>query len=212
MSDMKPIRTVRHTGWLLPPLRVLPWLIAGCAATVVTNQVPPSEGTTWAFVRVLTVLADRPGRLYDPALQLMEVRHRASGNRYRVEVGADDKFLVFPLPSGEYEVTRVQISEGPFLSMAEPSMVFHIEPEGVTYLGRWRLAVQSPRYGRNVLVSVLQPDEGQTEDWQALTEEYPERTATPVMVAGVTPTALETRLYEVMPYPRYPPYFRRHLW
>lgn len=212
MSDMKAIRTVWHSGWLLAPRLVSALLVAGCAATVVTEQASLPGGMTWVFARVLTVLADRPGRPYDPALQFIEVRHQQSGKRYRVDVGADDKFLVFPLPSGDYEVTRVQISEGPFMSMAEPSMVFHVEGEGVTYLGRWRLAVQGPRYGRSVLVSILQTDEGRTEDLNALTEEYPERKTAPVMVAGVTPPALESRLYEVMPYPRYPTYFRRHLW
>lgn len=212
MSDMIKARTVRQIGWLPASIPVSLVLLGGCTATVVTQQDLPPVGTRLVFARMLTVLTDRPGRVYDPALRFFEVRHRESGERYRVDVGADEKFLAFPLPPGEYEFTRLQISEGPFLSMADLSMVFQVGREGATYLGRWRLGVQSPRYGRKVLVSMARTDQGQGEDVRALIEDDPERQSMSVTVAEVRPTEAESRLYEVMPYPRYPTYFRRHLW
>lgn len=85
---------------------------------------------------------DGPSRqAVDPALQIIEVRYRESDKRYRVDVGAGGRLLMFPHPPREYEVVRVQISNGPFLSMAELSIAFHVEPEAVTHSRRWRLAV-----------------------------------------------------------------------
>jgi hypothetical protein len=43
-------------------------------------------------------------------------------------------------------------------------------------------------------------------------EKYPSQEASVVMTVLPDPSESETRLYEVMPYPRYPRYFQRHYW
>jgi hypothetical protein len=49
----------------------------------------------------------------------------------------------------------MQISEGPFLSMAQCTGSFVLEPEVMTVLGTWRFGVDSPKYGRQVMVSMI---------------------------------------------------------
>lgn len=42
--------------------------------------------------------------------------------------------------------------------------------------------------------------------------QYPDLEGRTITSALPLPASAESRLYEVMPYPRYPRYFRRHWW
>lgn len=162
--------------------------------------------------RAVAVITGDRSRIYDPEVRFMELINRETNTRYSVEIESDDRRFVLPLPPGEYELSRVQISEGPFMSMADLSVEFSVDREAVTYLGTWRFGVDSPRYGRMVSLSVVQDEEDRAKAMESIRRQYPTLEGEKVVTLLPDPTELETRLYEVMPYPRYPRYFRRHLW
>ena len=75
-------------------------LCGGCATQVVPGpDVMKTEGTV-VIARVVTLLLDRPGRQYDPALRFFEIRERSAGERYRIQVESDDQLVILRLPAG----------------------------------------------------------------------------------------------------------------
>jgi len=98
------------------------------------------------------------------------------------------------------------------MSMAQLSASFTLEQGAITYLGTWRFGVDSPRYGRMVVLSMVvdEGDRGQAE--QIVKEKYSAYETHEVVTVLPDPAQSEARLYEVMPYPRYPRYFQRHYW
>jgi hypothetical protein len=63
-----------------------------------------------------------------------------------------------------------------------------------------------------VLLSMVLEDEARHRAERKIREDYPSLASEPMTAALPLPAETETRLYEVMPYPRYPRYFRRHIW
>lgn len=45
--------------------------------------------------------------------------------------------FVFFLPAGQFEITRVQISQGPFRSIAQISSLFSLSEEAFVSIGIW---------------------------------------------------------------------------
>lgn len=91
------------------------------------------------------------------------------------------------LAPGEYELTRVHINEGPFLSIAQVGSTFSIGSEAVTYLGTWRFGIDSSQYGRMVSVSVVSDGEDRAESLETLSLNDPsvaEGVATSVVIGG----------------------------
>ncbi len=162
--------------------------------------------------RAVAIITGETSRIYPPQVRWVEIQHQRTHERYQIPVGSDDHLFGLTVPPGDYVLTRVQISEGPFLSLADLSMNFSVRSDGVTYAGTWRFGVDSPRYGRMVLVSLVQDhgDQMRAEEW--LHHRFPKRQAVAWTATLPEPTEGESRLYEVMPYPRYQKYFRRHLW
>jgi hypothetical protein len=142
----------------------------------------------------------------------MELVTQATGKRYNITMEAQDKLFAVFVPPGLYEINRVQISEGPFLSIAQLSATVSLGEGPVVFAGSWRFGVDSPRYGRMLLLSFIPDDEAKLEAKRKIREEFPDLASDPVTTVLPVPTGIEARLYEVMPYPRYPQYFRRHLW
>jgi hypothetical protein len=129
-----------------------------------------------------------------------------------VEIGSNDERFILPLVPGEYELIRVQINEGPFLSMAELASTFSVGRDPITYLGTWRFEVDSPKYGRMVSISMVSDEADRAQAVEALAVNEPSLEASPVATVLPDPPEVQTRLFEVMPYPRVPRYFRRHWW
>ena len=98
------------------------------------------------------------------------------------------------------------------MSMADVASFFSVGTEPVTYVGIWRFGVDSPRYGRMVAVSMVLDEDERPRIRDLFSEQYPDLVDEPMAEVLPQPAHMETRLYEVMPYPRYPRYFRRHLW
>jgi len=181
------------------------------------NEIPavPEEGSVQSNVavgRAVAVLTGERSRIYGPAVRSFEIQNAKTKERYTVDIQSDDERFILPLAPGDYELIRVQINEGPFLSIAELASTFSVGQEPVTYLGTWRFGVDSPKYGRMVSVSMVNDEEDRSEALHTLALSDPSLDVNAVATALPVPTEVQARLYEVMPYPRVPRYFRRHWW
>ena len=162
--------------------------------------------------RVLAVNIGERARRYRPAVRILDVEDRRTNERVTIQIDAEDRQFVVPLSPGDYLLNRVQIAEGPFMSMAEMAIPFSVGQGPVNYVGTWRFGIGSPGYGRMVAVSIVfdQQEKAQTLDF--LHKEYPVLARQSVEDVRVEPASESVRLFEVMPYPRIHRYFRRHWW
>ncbi len=173
-----------------------------------------SDQVTGSLVvgRVLTVLTGETSRRYLPEVRFFELEDQASQKRFQVEIKSPDQYFAVDLPPGDYRLYRVQISEGPFMSMAHLIMDFSVVADAITYVGTWRFGVDSPRYGRKVIASMSADEEETVRVRDFLNARYSSVQKSFMVERFPQPSHVEARLYEVMPYPRYPRYFRRHWW
>jgi hypothetical protein len=186
--------------------------LSGCA-TELPLTVPEAEVSgTLVVGRVVTLITGESRRIYLPELRSFEVINTESQERFKVDVQSQDGYFSLSLPAGPYELNRLQISEGPFLSMAQLSANFVLKPGVTTFLGTWRFGVDSPKYGRRVVVSMVHDERDQERAQQFVKDRYPTLQAESLIMLIPEPSHEETRLFEVMPYPRYSRYFRRHWW
>ncbi|WHZ26132.1 MAG: hypothetical protein OJF51_000927 [Nitrospira sp.] len=160
--------------------------------------------------RVITVLTGERSRRYVPQMRFLELEDKDSEQRFQVDIESPDQRFAVDLPAGKYRLIRVQISEGPFMSMADLDMTFSVEADVITHVGIWRFGVESPRYGRNVIVSMVPEERAIARTF--LNEQYPAFNEGSMVERLPQPSQAEARLYEVMPYPRISRYFRRHWW
>ncbi|HET9606455.1 MAG TPA: hypothetical protein VFO87_05350 [Nitrospira sp.] len=175
----------------------------------------PEEGAVQSNVavgRAVAVLTGERSRIYEPAVRSFEIQNAKTKERFTVDIQSDDERFILPLAPGDYELIRVQINEGPFLSMAELASTFSVGQEPVTYLGTWRFGVDSPKYGRMVSVSIVNDEADRAEALHTLGLSDPSLNVNAFVTALPVPSEVQARLYEVMPYPRVPRYFRRHWW
>lgn len=141
-------------------------------------------------------------------MRFLELEDKDSKQRFQVDIESQDQRFAIDLPSGKYRLNRVQISEGPFMSMADLDMTFSVEAGVITHVGTWRFGVDSPRYGRNVIVSMVPEERAMTPTF----EQYPAFNENSMVEKLPQSSQAEARLYKVMPYPRISRYFRRHWW
>jgi hypothetical protein len=186
--------------------------LLGCV-TKLPSVVDPAEIMESLVVgRVVTVLTGDASRRYPPEVRFFELENQESHRRFQVEIESADKYFTIDVPPGTYRLTRVQIGEGPFRSMADLAMAFSVDASAITYVGTWRFGVDSPRYGRMIAASVIADQEEAARVRDFLDDHYPAFEGHSMVETVPQPTQMKARLYEVMPYPRYPRYFRRHWW
>ena len=192
-------------------LRVVAFLLlvgalAGCVTTI--PALPESVSTDGAVVlgRAVTLLLGPTTRWFTPELRFFELVNTATQERIRVDVNSDDAWFILPLPAGEYELSRIQISEGAFMGMAGLDARFRVREGGVTYVGTWRFGVEPPQYDRAILLSAVAEEEPAIRQVLA---RYPTLEGRPIITELLSPSTIETRLYEAPPYPRFW-WFRRH--
>lgn len=191
---------------------VLLIILTGCVTELPAIVESADGATTLVVGRVTTLLTGERKRIYEPALRTFELENHQTHERFRVDVQSDDEQFTLSLPPGKYALNRIQISEGPFMSMAQLSASFDVEQGAITYVGTWRFGVDSPRYGRMVVLSMVIDQEDRAQAEQTIKEKYPAHEIHPIVTVVLDPAESEARLYEVMPYPRYPRYFQRHYW
>ena len=188
------------------------FLLAGCATNLPQMTESVGQGESLVTGRVVTAITGERARIYLPDLRRFELVNRHTGERFSVLFEPGDQLFALSLPPGDYRVARIQISEGPFMSMADVSLEFSVQPGVVTDLGTWRFGVDSPRYGRMVALSVVDHDSSLDLKADLPDIRYPEQERLPTKTVMPHPSESQARLYEVMPYPRYPRYFLRHNW
>jgi hypothetical protein len=184
---------------------------AGCA----TLLDPDGKGEAKdpiVFGRAVTVLLEDSTRQYPPKVRFLELIQRQTGRRYRIDLESADRAFAVELPPGAYEVGRVQISEGPFMSIADVNATLEVGADPMVYVGTWRFGIDSPRYDRMLLLSSIADNESRAAAEREVVEQYPGLAGTSIATSLLTPASAESRLHEVMPYPYYPRYFRRHWW
>jgi hypothetical protein len=202
-------RLLRHYGgWL--SIGALCLTLSGCATELPVMVVTTDHSGTLAIGRVVTNITGEMQRIYAPEVRSIEVINMENQERFRVDVQSGDEYFSLALPPGTYELGRVQISEGPFLSMAQLSASFVLKPSVMNFLGTWHFGVDSPKSERQVVVSMTHGEQDQERARQFFKDTYPTLHARYSVV--LEPSHEEARLYEVMPYPRIPGYFRRHWW
>ena len=198
----------------------LPWrwagllwvVLVGSATDLPPTVAPTEEATSLVIGRITTVITGETRRIYDPALRFFELVNRQTQERFHVDVQSDDQQFVLSLPPGVYELNRVQINEGSFMSLAQLSASFALERGAIAYLGTWRFGVDSPRYGRMVLLSMTVNERDRALAEQVIKQGYPAHEIEAVVTVLPDPAESEARLYEVTPYPRIPRYVQRHYW
>src|SRR5678816_2457183 len=176
-------------------------LMQGCATEL---PAVPEEGTVQSNIavgRVVAVITGERSRIYEPAVRSFEVQNRQTKERFTVDIASDNERFIVPLAPGDYELIRVQINEGPFLSMAELASTFSVGLDPVTYLGTWRFGVDSPKYGRMVSISIVNDEADRAEALHTLALSDPSLNVNAVPTVLPAPAEVQTRLYEVMPYP-----------
>lgn len=187
-------------------------ILSGCATELPVRVAEAGISGTLVVGRVVTNITGEVQRIYAPELRSFEVVNTENQERFKVDVQSADEYFSFSLPPGSYELSRVQISEGPFLSMAQLTAGFALKPDMMTFLGTWHFGVDSPKYGRQVIVSMTSDEQDQERAKQFVKHSYPAFDARPMVILIPEPSHEQARLYEVMPYPRILGYFRRHWW
>ena len=109
--------------------------------------------------RAMAVITGERSRMYEPAVRSFEIPNRQTEERLTVQMDSDNERFLLPLVPGDYELIRVQISEGPFMSVAQLNFQFSVGAAQVTYLGMWRFGVDSHKYGRMISISIASDDE-----------------------------------------------------
>jgi len=191
---------------------VLCLTFSGCATELPVTVAEADVSGTLVVGRVVTIITGESQRVYAPTLRSFEVINVESQERFKVAVQSKDEYFSLSLPPGYYELTRVQISEGPFLSMAQLSARFVLKSDVITFLGTWRFGVDSPKYGRQIVVSMIHDEQDQERARQFIKDTYPAFNTRSLVMLIPEPSHEQARLFEVMPYPNYPRYFRRHWW
>lgn len=195
-------------GVLLP---VIITTFLGCAPVLEVLPVNSQESglcdhATILVGHVTTLLTEPTMRPFIPQLRFFELINIAKGDRVRVNVESNETNFILPLPPGEYAISRVQISEGAFQALADLEARFSLSEGNVTNLGMWSLGIESPQYDRKILFSFSNKLDF---DVQRTLHSYPCLRSRSVVSTSVDPAAIETRLYETAPYPRFW-WFRRH--
>lgn len=85
--------------------------------------------------------------------------------------------------------------------MAQLSDLFSIGNEPIVFVGTSRFGVDSPRYGRMALVSMMAEDGIREQTEHAIRTQYLTLAGESLITAIPFPAKMETRLYEVLPYP-----------
>lgn len=193
--------------WCVAALILLHGCVRGIPAVPEQGVVP-----SVALGRVVAALTGERSRKYGSAVKSFELQNRRTKERFTVEIESDDERFSLALSPGEYELIRVQINEGPYLSIAQLASTFSIGQDPITYLGAWRFGVDSPKYGRMVSVSMISDEEDRAQAFAALTVKDSSLDTGTVSTVLPDPPVVQARLFEAMPYPRVPRYFRRHWW
>ena len=142
----------------------------------------------------------------EPRVRFFDIKNTLSGEWTRVPISEKTPRFVMKLSPGQYEVSRIQIGEGPFQSEAYLNLNFDVYADKTVYLGIWRMQVDSPKTVRMLQLDVLD----ERPDWDLLVALHPELDEKALAVSLPQPMANQTRLFAVAPaQPRAKYFYRR---
>lgn len=178
----------------------------GCGVTYAPLPTAFPAAPTLVFGNIQVKLSGPTNRWFVPQIEFAELYHRDTHERIRIDFKTQQSLFILPLPEGQYELTRVQIAEGGFRSMAQLSSSFRVQNDRMTYVGTWTFEVAPPYYDRAITLTVSSELTNAVAEMQT---KYPDHHEHLVQSALPIPATQETRLFEVVPYPRVK-YFRRN--
>src|ERR1044071_8966571 len=123
---MKPLRSLLAALWCL-------FAFTSCVTRVPAEEPAAIEpGATVIVGHVITVLTGPSNRWWSPELRFFEIVHAGTGERTQVMVESDDAWFTVRVKPGDYQLVRLQVSEGAFLANAGPIIRFTAAPGEVT--------------------------------------------------------------------------------
>ena len=176
------IHKLLRQQWCWQSLSAIFMALSGCATELPVTVAEADVSGTLVVGRVVTTITGESQRVYSPELRPFELINTESEERFKVYVKSEDEFFSLSLPPGHYKLNRVQISEGPFLSMAQLTGSFVLKPDVMTFLGTWRFGVDSPKYGRQVMVSIIHNEQDQKRARQFVKDSYPTFDTGPMVI------------------------------
>jgi len=196
-------------SWWTVRVLMLGWLLVmGCATSALTD----GEGETkHGFVVVGFIHVEPKGPYFrrhqtEAQVRFFDVKNAETGKLTRISMTETAKKFVTRLPSGHYQVLRIQIGEGPFRSESYTDMNFDVFPDKTNYLGIWRLRVDAPKTVRMLQLDVF----SEVPDWEQLLLLHPELGEKALMVSTPQPGTNQNRLFAVAPsQPRAKYFYRR---
>ncbi len=184
------------------------FLLTACATSEI-KEMKETENDKSVVVAFVQVEPTEPFfRLHqaEALVQFFDMKNTKTGEWTRVHMsGRANRFVTWLSPGG-YELVRLQIGEGPFLSETYMNMRFDVHPEKTNYLGIWRIRIDAPKTVRMVQVDVL----ADAPDWDLMMSLHPELGEKPLVASLAQPVTIQNRLFAVAPLqPRAKYFYRR---
>lgn len=193
-------------NWVVVSIFVCVWFnLMGCS----TQGLGNSESSLKENSMVLAFVQVEPKGPYfrkhqtEPTIRYFDVRNISTGELTRLTMESKTDRLVARLASGEYELFRVQVGEGPFRAEALVNMTFQVDQEKITFLGIWRFLVDPPKTVRMLHWEVVA-------DQDLVRDLSPDLGDESIVVSLPKPVATQVRLFAVAPsQPRAKYFYRR---
>jgi len=183
-------------------------LLTACA-TLETKELEVGSKNESVAIALIQVEPTEPFfRMHqaEALVRFFDVKNTKTGQWTRVQMTGKAKRFITRLSPGRYELVRLQIGEGPFLSETYMNMSFEVHAEKTNYLGIWRLRVDPPKTVRMLQLDVL----AEAPDWDLMVALYPELGEKALVASLAQPVTNQNRLFAVAPsQPRAKYFYRR---
>jgi hypothetical protein len=90
---------------------------SGCVTELPVTVAEADVSGSLVVGRVITITTGELQRIYPPELRSFELINAENQERFKVYMTSEDGHFSRSLSPGRYAINRVQVSEGPFLSM-----------------------------------------------------------------------------------------------
>ena len=123
---IRSMKITRNHAGLATMMGLMALNLWGCAAEVpsLIDQVQVPDNVMVG--RVQAVITGERARRYQPEVRALMVEDRRTQERFNIHIESWDQQFVIALPPGDYLLNRVQIREGPFLSLADVAVAFSV--------------------------------------------------------------------------------------
>ncbi len=137
-------------------------------------------------------------RSYDTHVRFVDLYHLDRQERIRIRLTDHDPLFSMLLPAGRYQLSRLQIHEGPFMGEANLHSTFSVPAERVIFLGTWQFSVDTPRTQRMVKMDISEKHPS----LRHILNSHAAFREQPIDVVLPDPPVDSFRLFSVAPYPK----------